>query len=100
VFKEGTEVEIGQVFTTVTTPSLNPRYYMETYDYLRCFTVTETFENRDNYDFVNLPILALPFEDFVTCETCELWTSPKIWSTTPERWGVGVDRALRKWRYT
>jgi hypothetical protein len=101
VFKEGTEAEVGQVFTTILRQSYyNPKLWLETYDYLRCFTITETFENRDNYDFVNLPILALPFEDFQTCETCDLWISPKIWSTTPERWGVGVDRALRKWRFT
>lgn len=101
VFKEGLEVSVGQVFTTLTTPSQNPKYYMETYEYLRCFTIVDTFENRDNYDFVNLPILAIPYEDFETCENCELWTSPKIWSTTPERWGPGfIDSALRRWQYT
>jgi hypothetical protein len=100
VFKEGTEVEIGQVFTTVTTPSLNPINWLETYDYLKCFTVTDTFEDRDNYDLVNLPILALPYEDYVTCETCDLWITPKKWNTTPEKWGIGIDKAIRKWQYT
>ena len=36
-----------------------------------------------------------------TCENCELWISPKVWSTTPERWDGGhIDEALRKWQYT
>ena len=101
VFKEGVSVDVGQVFASITTPSQNPRNWMETYEYLRCFEITGTFENRDNYDFVGLPILAIPYEDFVLCETCELWTSPKVWSTTPEKWGAGfIDSAIRKWKYT
>lgn len=100
VFKEGVNVQINQVFTTTLSPSKDPKFYLETYSNLRCFTVVDTFSNRDNFDFVGLPILALPYEDFVTCEECELWTSPKIWSTTPERWGVGIDRAIRKWEFT
>lgn len=100
VFKEGTEIELGQVFTTMIGKSYaNPNNWLETYEYLRCFTVKEQ-SKRDNYNFVNLPILALPYEDFVTCEDCNLWTTPKVWSTTPERWGVGIDKALRKWKYT
>lgn len=92
-------VTLGQVFATKYTP--NPRKTWDvSYDNLRCFEILEKIENRDNYDLWNLPILAIPFEDFETCETCNLWINPKIWSTTPERWGVGVDRALRKWKYT
>jgi hypothetical protein len=60
----------------------------------------EKIEGRDNYDFYNLPILSIPYFDFGNCALCELWTSPKIWRTTPEKWGQGVDVALRKWQYT
>ena len=89
----------GQVFATKYTP--NPRKTWDiSYDNLRCFEILEEIENRDNYDLWNLPILAIPHEDFVTCEDCNLWINPKIWSTTPEQWGVGVERALRKWKYT
>jgi hypothetical protein len=90
----------GQVFATNYFPDWRRKTYMESYTNLRCFTVLEEILNRDDYDFWNLPVLAIPFEDFGTCEICDLWISPKIWSTTPERWGVGVDRALRKWQYT
>ena len=93
-------VTIGQVFATNYFPDTRKQSYLESYDNLRCFTVLEEVLNRDDYDFWNLPVLAIPYEDFVTCEICDLWISPKIWSTTPERWGVGVDKALRKWRYT
>jgi len=90
----------GQVFATNYFPDTRRKTYMESYDNLRCFTVLEEILNRDDFDFWNLPVLAIPFEDFVTCVICDLWISPKIWSSTPERWGVGVDRALRKWQYT
>ena len=93
-------VTIGQVFATNYFPDTRKQSYLESYDNLRCFTVLEEVLNRDDYDFWNLPVLAIPFEDFVTCEICDLWISPKIWSTTPERWGVGVDKALRKWKFT
>ena len=88
----------GQVFASKYTP--NPRIDWTSYDNLRCFSVLEKIENRDNYDFWNLPILAIPHDDFVTCDDCHLWIRPKIWSTTPEQWGVGIERALRKWKYT
>lgn len=99
VMKEGTQVEIGQIFQSITTPSLNPRNWLETYRYLRCFEVLEPFENRDNYDFVNLPVLAIPFEDFNTCEYCDLWKQPKVWSTTPAYWGKQPGSEIRKWQY-
>tara|TARA_R110002167_G_scaffold117492_5_gene293529 strand:- start:16499 stop:17302 length:804 start_codon:yes stop_codon:yes gene_type:complete len=101
VLSENTSGSIGQVFSTVLAPNPSPRYYLETYDYLRCFKIKDTFEDRDDYDFVNLPIVALPYEDYVTCDNCELWTSPKIWDGTPEKWDNGaVDEALRKWQFT
>jgi len=91
---------IGQVFATNITPNTTPNSYLQSYTNLKCFTIIEKVDDRDNYDFYNLPILAIPYEDFGSCELCELWTSPKVWSTTPEKWGSGVERALRKWRYT
>ena len=90
---------IGQVFSTKYTP--NPRYNLTSYDYLRCFEIKEEITGRDDWDYFNLPIIALPYEDYETCENCELWTNPKVWSTTPERWNGGhIDEALRKWQYT
>ena len=100
VFREGQEVSIGQVFATNYTPSSRPESYLESYKYLRCFTIVDTFEDRDNFDFVGLPVLAIPYEDFETCDNCDLWISPKIWSTTPETWGDTPSRAVRKWQYS
>lgn len=90
---------IGQIFSTKYTP--NPRVDLTSYDYLRCFEILEEVDGRDDWDFYNLPVLALPYEDYETCENCELWISPKVWNTTPERWDGGhIDEALRKWQYT
>lgn len=91
---------IGQVFATNISPNSQPISYLQNYENLKCFTILEKVDDRDNYDFYNLPILSIPYYDFGDCALCELWTSPKIWSTTPEKWGQGVDVALRKWRYT
>ena len=92
---------IGQVFASQYYPDTRRNSYMESYDNLRCFTIIEEIKNRDDYDFYNLPVLEIPYEDFETCENCELWTSPKVWSTTPERWnGNNIDSALREWQYT
>lgn len=99
VMELGKTITQGQVFASKYQPDAR-NTWMTSYSNLRCFTVIEEIIDRDNYDLWNLPVLAIPFDDFVTCEYCELWISPKIWSTTPERWGVGVDRALRKWRFT
>ena len=90
---------VGQIFSTKYTP--NTREDLTSYDNLRCFEILEEVTDRDDYDFYNLPVLAIPFEDYESCENCELWISPKVWSTTPERWNSGaVDEALRKWQYT
>lgn len=91
---------IGQVFATNISPNSNPSSYLQSYTNIKCFTILEEINGRDDYNFYNLPILSIPYYDFGTCALCELWTSPKIWSTTPEKWGSGVDVALRQWQYT
>jgi hypothetical protein len=88
---------IGQVFMS--------KYYLDArrdlttyYDY-NCYTIVDTFSGEDDYDYVNLPVLALPYTDFGTCEYCELWANPQIWSTTPQNWASGSAVAFRKWQY-
>jgi len=95
-----TSGSIGQVFASKWVPSSKPSSIFESYDNLRCFTILKEVNDFDAWDFSNLPILAIPYEDFETCENCELWTSPKLWSTTPETWNIGTETALRKWQYT
>ena len=92
---------IGQVFATNYTPDSKPETYLTSYDNIRCFEILEEVNDRDDYDFYGLPVLAIPYEDFGDCALCELWTTPKVWDTTPERWDNNkIDDALRKWEYT
>jgi hypothetical protein len=96
-----TSGSIGQVFATQYVPDWKPDSYLQSYENIRCFKILDKIDDRDNWDFYNLPVLAIPYDDFITCELCDLWTSPKIWSTTPERWDNNqTDDALRKWQYT
>jgi hypothetical protein len=88
---------IGQVFMSKYIPN-SSRDITTYYDY-NCYTIVDTFSGQDDYDFVNLPILALPYVDFGTCEYCELWANPQIWGTTPQKWGEGTDVAYRKWQF-
>ena len=90
---------VGQVFASNYVPIPRTKTWDYTYDNLRCFEIVEEIENRDDYDFWNLPVLAIPYEDFGSCELCELWINPKIWGTAPMSWGGGISRALRKWKY-
>jgi hypothetical protein len=91
------EVELGQVFSTKTFPVWTPS--LQNYTGLRCFTVGDTFEGEDDFDFVNLQVLPLPLSDYGTCENCELWINPKVWSTTPETWDLAPVNAFREWQY-
>lgn len=86
---------IGQVFMSKYFPNAT-RDITTYYDY-NCYTIVGTFEGEDDYDYVNLPVLYLPYADFGTCEYCELWANPQIWYSTPQRWGEGTDVAYRKW---
>jgi hypothetical protein len=72
---------------------------LENYTGLRCFEIDGTFEGEDDFDFVNLQVLPLPYENYVNCANCILWINPKVWSTTPEKWGQGTDVAFRKWQF-
>jgi hypothetical protein len=86
---------IGQVFSS--------KYFLDSnngttsYDNLKCYTILEQINDVDDWDFVNLKVLALPFSNYGTCEVCELWISPKIWSTTPQNWDSGVNVVTRTW---
>ena len=94
-----TSGSIGQVFATKYVPG--PRNFLTSYDNIRCFEIKEEINDRDDYNFYNLPVLEIPYEDFGTCESCELWTSPKVWGTTPERYDNNQqDDALRQWIHT
>jgi len=88
---------IGQVFASRWYPKSNRD--VTTYYDLNCYTIVDTFEGENDFDYVNLPILALPYVDFGTCEYCELWTTPQIWSTTPQNWSSGPNVAFRQWQY-
>ena len=86
---------IGQVFSS--------KYFLDSnngtisYDNLKCYTILEQINDTDDWDFVNLKVLALPFTNYGTCEVCELWISPKIWSTTPQTWNSGSNVVTRTW---
>lgn len=86
---------IGQVFSSKYT--LNSNDGTTSYDNLKCYTILEQINDTDDWDFVNLKVLALPFANYGTCEVCELWITPKIWSTTPQNWDSGVNVVTRTW---
>jgi len=88
---------VGQVFASKTTPN-SSRDITTYYDY-KCYTIVDTFTNNDEYNFVNLPILALPYTDFENCAVCDLWTNPQVWGTTPQNWRSGPDVAYRVWQF-
>ncbi len=88
---------VGQVFASKTTPN-SSRDITTYYDY-KCYTIVDTFTNNDEYNFVNLPILALPYTDFENCAVCDLWTNPQVWGTTPQNWSSGPDVAYRVWQF-
>lgn len=87
---------IGQVFAT--------RYYpfnnvdLTTYYDLNCYTIVDTFEGENDFDYVNLPILYIPHADFGTCDYCNLWTNSQTWGTSPAQW-QGYWGEIRKWQY-
>jgi hypothetical protein len=83
-----TTIPIGGTFSTLKSPGLS-----NTYGNLVCYSIVGTIDSED-WDFVNLPILQPGF--IQTCELCNLWINPKIWSTTPAAWS-GADAEFRTW---
>ena len=83
--------EVGQVFSTKIVPSASTNY-----DNLVCYNIIEQISG-DNWDYVNLPILALPLENYEECTLCELWTNPKKWGTTPATWASAPNADFRTW---
>lgn len=91
-----TSVSIGQVFSTIKTPGAPT-----TYANLVCYTIEELANIPESeIDFSRLPVLALPVTNYGTCEQCELWINPKIWSTTPATWGSSPYADFRTWATT
>ena len=86
---------IGQVFSSKYT--LDSNGGTTSYDNLKCYTIIEQISGVDDWDYVNLKVLALPYENYVSCSVCELWITPKIWSTTPENWISGSSVSFRTW---
>jgi hypothetical protein len=86
---------IGQVFATSFQPFFNQA--TTNYSSIGCYTIVGEFTGEDDINYSNLPILAFPYTDFGTCEYCKLWTSPQVWSTTPQNWNSGSNAAFRLW---
>lgn len=86
---------IGQVFATSFEPFFNQA--TTNYSSIGCYTIVGEYTEDDNINYANLPILAFPYTNFGNCEYCKLWTSPQIWSTTPQNWNSGSNAAFRLW---
>ena len=86
---------IGQVFASSYVPPQSQNI-TTSYGY-DCYTIVDTFENDDDFDLVNLPILALPYTDFGDCPTCLKWIEPQIWGTTFQNWSSGPDVTFKTW---
>jgi hypothetical protein len=86
---------IGQVFATSFQPFFNQA--TTNYSSIGCYTIVGEFTGDDDIRFSNLPILAFPYTNFGNCEYCKLWTSPQVWSTTPQNWNSGSNAAFRLW---
>jgi hypothetical protein len=87
---------IGQVFATSYVPPQSQGNITTSYGY-DCYSIIATFNNQNDYDLVNLPILALPYTDFGDCETCLKWIEPQIWGTTFQNWSSGSNVTHKTW---
>jgi hypothetical protein len=83
--------DVGQVFSTKIVPGGSTNY-----NNLVCYNIIEQI-NGDAWDYVNLPILALPLENYGECTLCELWINPKKWGTTPATWASAPNADFRTW---
>jgi hypothetical protein len=81
-------INIGDYFYTLKSPNLS-----NTYGNLVCYSIVGQIEN-ETFDFVNLPVLQPGI--LQSCEVCNLWINPKVWSTTPAAWS-GTDAEFRTW---
>jgi hypothetical protein len=90
LLNEGTypTIGLGNFFYTLKSPNIS-----NTYGNLVCYSIVEQVES-DAFDFINLPVL--PPGILQSCEVCNLWINPKIWSTTPAAWS-GADAEFRTW---
>ena len=81
-------IGLGNFFYTLKSPGLS-----NTYGNLVCYSIVEQIES-ETFDLVNLPVL--PPGILQSCEVCNLWINPKIWSTTPAAWS-GTNAEVRTW---
>jgi len=90
LLNEGTypTIGLGNFFYTLKSPNLS-----NTYGNLVCYSIVEQVES-DAFDFINLPVLQPGI--LQSCEVCNLWINPKVWSTTPAAWS-GADAEFRTW---
>ena len=86
---------VGQVFSA---PWVYPNARNITTSYgVNCYTIVNTFENSDDYDLVNLPILQIPTASFEDCEECLQWIQPQVWGTTFMSWNLPPNQPYRTW---
>jgi hypothetical protein len=81
-------IDLGDYFYTLKSPNLS-----NTYGNLVCYSIVEQIES-ETFDLVNLPVLQPGI--LQSCEVCNLWINPKVWSTTPAAWS-GADAEFRTW---
>jgi hypothetical protein len=86
---------IGQVFSA---PYVYPNAQNITTSYgVNCYTIINTFENSDDFDLVNLPILDIPTSNFGDCPNCLRWIAPQVWGTTFQNWSSGPYVTYKTW---
>jgi hypothetical protein len=90
------DVDVDWVISTIKSPGLSP-----TYGNLVCYNIDQTINVPEgDIDLSNIPVLALPVDNYGTCQQCELWINPKIWGTTPATWGSAPYADFRTWSTT
>jgi len=86
---------IGQVFSA---PYVYPNAQNITTSYgVNCYTIINTFENSDDFDLVNLPILQTPSSNFGDCPECLKWIAPQVWGTTFQSWNLPPNQPYKTW---
>jgi hypothetical protein len=90
-FNLSTGQTIGSAFATLINDTLPANY-----GNLKCYSVGDGLEEA-NWDLTNVVIQNWPVDNLDTCDYCELWINPKIWATTPAKWGTGQYVDFRTW---